>query len=228
MAGKGRASESTPTERQSVAGDGGGTTLDADEWEALLGRMDAAFGRAMNRPAHQVVVADAMGLLEHLDCVTGAFQADARVHARTVRERYKDVLGGSASASGASASGASVGGDGQESVETGAVAAMHDGGASDGNASGESEPEHEPLRYDRVPCGAGHLYVLYLRLDEDRSAKVHKYGAWTRPISARAPDWWGSSTENLSTTTHSVLTAARVSSFRHGGPIERPIGQGHR
>ena len=223
MAGKARASESTPTERQSVAGDGGGTTLDADEWEALLGRMDAAFGRAMNRPAHQVVVADAMGLLEHLDCVTGAFQADARVHARTVRERYKDVLGG-----GASASGAAVGGDGQDGVETGAVAAMHDGGASDGNASEESEPEHEPLRYDRVPCGVGHLYVLYLRLDEDRSAKVHKYGAWTRPISARAPDWWGSSTENLSTTTHSVLTAARVSSGRHGGPVERPVGQGHR
>ena len=182
MAGKARTSDTVPTERQSVGSGGGGTALDADEWEALLGRMDAAFGRAMNRPVAEVVATDAASILEHLDSVSGAYQPDARAHARTIRDRYAGVLGALSGDDASDGETATDDGEGTESV----ASTMHDGDHA-GNDS-ESEPEHVPLRYDRVVCGAGHLYVFYLRLvPEGRSTKAHKYGTIGRfPRPARA------------------------------------------
>ena len=171
MAGKASASDTVPTERQSVGSGGGGTALDADEWEALLGRMDAAFGRAMNRPVAEVAATDAAIILEHLDSISGAYQPDARAHARAIRDRYASVLSTLSGDEASDGETAIDDGEGTESI----ASTMHDGDHG-GNDSG-SEPEHVPLRYDRVLCGAGHLYVFYLRLvPEGRSTKAHKYG----------------------------------------------------
>ena len=147
----------------------GGAVLDTDEWEALLVRADALFGRAMNRPGTDVAVGPAAELLGHLDSVIGAFRGDAQRHAQMIRHRYAGVLGGAAASEDTQGGDLSGGGGGDQS----------DGEDQSEEGSGsDSEAGGEPLRYDRSACGEGHLYVLHLRLSPGggRSSKAHKFG----------------------------------------------------
>ena len=132
MAAVGAASQSTSEtvdERRLERAAPGGTTVDLDEWEAIVARCDKVFGRLLNRTAGEVAAArvEACAVFDALECVTGTYVSQADQLARELRRRYGEVLGPKAAAAVTPA--ALVPDD-----------ATTDGGASE---AGEGEPAEE-------------------------------------------------------------------------------------
>jgi len=172
VAAVGAASQSTSEtvdERRLERTAPGGTTVDLDEWEAIVARCDKVFGRLLNRTAGEVAAArvEACAVFDALQCVTGTYVSQADQLARELRRRYGGILGPKAAAAAVTP-----------------AALVPDDATTDGGASeaGEGEPAEEhgdvPLRYDAVECGTSSLRVFYLKLAPSggRSTKAHKYG----------------------------------------------------
>jgi hypothetical protein len=187
------------------------TAVDLEEWEAVVGRCDAAYGRLLNRPIADVMTnkVEALLVLEALDSTTGTYATPAGELARAVRGRYGAALDDGPAVTVDDATTDGGGGPdsgGEEAVEPTAAAAAADGSGEEGSEEEGSEEEGSGeeggeaseggeegtalLRHERIPCGDGghHLYVLWLKATPEgaRSDRARKYGTSDAPVRAGA------------------------------------------
>ena len=190
------------------------TAVDLEEWEAVVGRCDAAYGRLLNRPIADVMTnkVEALLVLEALDSTTGTYATPAGELARAVRGRYGAALddgptvtvddattdggggpdsGGEEAVEPAAAAAAAAAADGSGEEDSEEEGSEEDGSGEEGSEASEGGEEGTALlRHERIPCGDGghHLYVLWLKATPEgaRSDRARKYGTSDAPVRADA------------------------------------------